>query len=348
MIDGHGDDAYSYADIRLNFSSNVYNHFSHERLLAHLSATMADIAHYPEPVPRKLEAALAASMGICADEVMVTNGATEAIYLTALAWREGHTAIVQPTFTEYADACRLHRHQLVFISHLNEIPPHADTVWLCNPNNPTGTVIPRESLLACLRNNPQTLFVVDASYAPFTAEPLLTPAEAVALTNVVMIHSMTKEFAIPGLRLGYLTACREVLARIGCGRMPWSVNTIAQHAGLYLLAHRSDYRLPLEELLRERQRVERLLVEEGLCDVMPSDTHILLCRLHKGSSAALKCYLAMQRGILIRDASNFVGLDSRFFRIAVQTPAEDDELIEGLRAWHADNPLNEPLQTVCR
>lgn len=333
MIDGHGDDAYSYADIRLNFSSNVYNHFSHEGLFAHLSERMDIVQHYPEPVPRTLEATLAQRLGLEKGNVMVTNGATEAIYLTALAFRESQTTIVVPTFSEYADACHLHGHRVTFVCNLDEIPPQTETVWLCNPNNPTGTVFPKERLLAFIRRHNTMLFVVDASYAPFTIMPLISPAEAATLPNVVMIHSMTKEFAIPGLRLGYLTGSRPLVERIGQGRMPWSVNGLAGEAGLYLLAHSEEYRLPLEMLLHERKRVGEALQAMGICDILPSDTHILLCRLHQGSAAELKDYLIRQHGILIRDASNFEGLDSRFFRIAVQSSSENDELINGLRGW---------------
>ena len=115
--------------------------------------------------------------------------------------------------------------------------------------------------------------------------------------------------------------------------MPWSVNGLAGEAGLYLLAHSEDYRLPLEMLLHERKRVGEALQASGICDVLPSDTHILLCRLRSGNAAELKERLIRQHGILIRDASNFEGLDSRYFRIAVQTPAENDELINCLRGW---------------
>jgi len=339
MIDGHGDDGFRYGSIRLNFSSNVYAHFSHKHLFAWLEGRLSEISHYPEPVPRRLEDALAAQMGIENDEVMVTNGATEAIYLTALAMRGCRTAIVAPTFAEYADACRVHQHRVTYIPSIDDIPEGTDMVWLCNPNNPTGTVVPREKLLECFALHRDAVFVVDASYAPFTCQPLPTPAETCPLPNVVKIHSMTKEFAIPGLRLGYLTACRKLTQQIAGGRMPWSVNSVAQDAGLWLTAHREAYRLPLEELLDERKRVARALEATGICDALPSDTHILLCRLHRGTAAALKDYLARKHGILVRDASNFEGLDERYFRIAVQTREENDELIACIRAW-SDETMN--------
>ena len=115
--------------------------------------------------------------------------------------------------------------------------------------------------------------------------------------------------------------------------MPWSVNSVAQEAGLWLTAHRKKYLVLLEELIQERRRVAHALESLGVYDALPSDTHILLCRLHQGTAADLKDYLARQHGILIRDASNFEGLDHRYFRIAVQSQAENDELIACIREW---------------
>lgn len=335
MIQGHGDDIHKYGNIDINFSSNVYNHFDHEGLFCHLADRLDNVVNYPEPTPQSLETELAMMLGIKPENVCVTNGATEAIYLTAQTFRRSKTAILMPTFAEYADACRLHEHQLCNIYTLDDIPERAQMVWLCNPNNPTGSVIPKDQLADCLKHHPDTIFVVDASYAPFTPEPLINPSEALDFPNVVMLHSMTKEYAIPGLRLGYLTAHENLLHRIRLQRMPWSVNQVAIDAGHYLLMHSDEYELDLASLMTERQRMADALTRLSVIEVWPSQTHILLCRLRMGKASALKDYLARERGILIRDASNFEGLDSSFFRIAVQTPEENNELIKGIIEWIA-------------
>jgi len=332
MINGHGDDIFNHPGIRINFSSNVYNHFSHEKLFAHLADHFFLVGNYPEPSPVRVERRLAEQLGLLPEEVMVTNGATEGIYLIAMASQGGRTSIVAPTFSEYADACRMHRHEVRFVSSLQEITDYTDVAWLCNPNNPTGTVTDIETLRQHIRRLPDTVFVIDASYAPFTRQPLLSPTEAATLPNVIMIHSMTKEFAIPGLRIGYLTGPSPLLGRIRALQMPWSVNALAQEAALYLLAHRDDYRLPLDELMNERQRVAEALQHTGLIDVHPSQSHILLCRLRQGTAAQLKHRLATKDGILIRDASNFQGLTPAHFRIAVQSPEENNYFIEKVRS----------------
>ena len=119
MIEGHGDDAYKYKAIKINFSSNVYNHVDHSRLHQHLFQQMESIRTYPEPEPYSLEKVLAERFHLSSEEVCVTNGATEAIYLIAQTFRNQISAILMPTFSEYADACRLHGHKVVPIYNLN-------------------------------------------------------------------------------------------------------------------------------------------------------------------------------------------------------------------------------------
>ena len=348
MLSGHGDDTYKYKDIRINFSSNVYNHFCHDGLYAHLASRMDCIRNYPPPTPSELEKEIASLHGISPDEVIVTNGATEAIYLIAQAFSEYTSQILQPTFTEYEDACRLFKHEIV----APPIPPrgeHLDSIncilktphsggrggplfWLCNPNNPTGQVIPKSILESAIASHPDTIFIIDESYAPFTMQPLVSTSMSGA-KNALLLHSMTKEFAIPGLRLGYITGSAALLSRVRKCRMPWAVNQLAIEAGHYLLAHKSDYALDLPALMAERERMARELSAIDGITVYPSDTHILLCRIEGTTAAQLKDYLANNYGILIRDASNFRGLDEHYFRIAVQTPEEDNQLLNILKEW---------------
>lgn len=330
MINGHGDDISRYGGIRINFSSNVYSHFCHDGLKAWLAETMGDIVNYPEPEPLTAESAVAEAVGVMPQEVMLANGATEAIYLTAQATAGSATTIVTPTFAEYADACRMHGHDITTIASIDDIPEHTQTAWLCNPNNPTGMVTPLEQLTECIARHPDTLFVVDASYAPFTAEPTLSAKEGAALPNVLMVHSMTKAFAVPGLRLGYITGSAHLLNRVRRCRQPWTVGTVPQNACRYLMAHTADYRIPVTELMQERRRVGMALAALPGIEVMPSQSHILLCRRTDGTAAELKETLARNHGILIRDASNFEGLGSGHFRIAVQTAEENNELIRAI------------------
>lgn len=335
MIKGHGDDLYSYGTIELNFSSNVYNSVDHSGLNAYLSSRLPVIRSYPEPEPYTLEREIAQRYGIGSDSVCVTNGATEAIYLIAQTWRGSRSLVLSPTFSEYADACRLHQHQVENIFSLEQLPEEPVLVWICNPNNPTGEVRDAVALQKLIRSFPQHLFILDQSYEMFAARPTLPVAGMCDCDHVIMLHSMTKCFAVPGIRLGYLTANPQLVEAVRSQRMPWSVNALAIEAGLYLWRHASDYVPDVESLIRERERVACALSETGQIEVSPSDTHYMLLKLLCGSAAALKDYLARNHRILIRDASNFAGLDGRYFRIAVQTPEENNRLITGIKSWIA-------------
>ena len=332
MIEGHGDDAYKYKAIKINFSSNVYNHVDHSGLHQHLFQQMESIRTYPEPEPYSLEKVLAERFHLSSEEVCVTNGATEAIYLIAQTFRNQISAILMPTFSEYADACRLHGHKVVPIYNLNRLTDRGRLIWLCNTNNPTGEVREKEVLTASIKQNPQRIFVMDQSYEFFTQKALLTAKEAAEFPNVILLHSMTKRFAVPGLRLGYITACKELLHEIRTQRMPWSVNQLAIEAGHYLLSS-SQYDIDISLLLREKERLVQSLLSIGGMEIWPSDTHYMLVQLRMGKAAALKEYLATEQGILIRDASNFEGLNEHFFRIATQTPEENDKLVESIKKW---------------
>ncbi len=333
MIEGHGDDAYKYGAIRLNFSSNVYNHVDHEELHRHLYNRMERIHTYPEPAPCSLERKLAEQLHLHPDEVCVTNGATEAIYLIAQAYRGEASSILMPTFSEYADACRLHGHRITSIYQLQDLPDTPRLLWLCNPNNPTGEVRDKAMLVRCIEQHPRTVFVIDQSYEAFTLKPLFSAKEAAAYPNMYLLHSLTKRFAIPGLRIGYVTACADLLHKVRCQRMPWSVNQLAIEAADYLIDPQRESDFDLCRLLQEKERVARCLRDMGGVEVWHSDTHYLLVQLRMGTAAALKEYLATEHGILIRDASNFTGLDERFFRIAIQTAEENDELINRIKEW---------------
>ena len=360
MIQGHGDDAYRFEQpIRANFSSNVYAHVDLEPLKAHLRESLESIGRYPEPEPYTLEERLAGRLGVAAATLCVTSGATEAIYLTAQAFAGARSAILQPTFSEYADACRLYGHPVVDSvrplggsSHpsggtdkpFRESPALPDVlspnshgrpelIWLCNPNNPSGTVIPKADLEKAISDNPRTIFVIDQSYGFFTREPLLSEAEAIRYPNVVQIHSMTKRYAVPGLRLGYLVAAEPLVAKIRAVRLPWSVGALAVEAGLFLAAHPETAPIDLTALLQETARLQAALRALPGLTVEETCTHFFLCRLQKGRAAELKTHLAENQGILIRDASNFEGLDEHCFRIATQMPAENDALVAALAQW---------------
>ncbi|MBR3938279.1 MAG: aminotransferase class I/II-fold pyridoxal phosphate-dependent enzyme [Bacteroidaceae bacterium] len=338
MIKGHGDDIFSYPAIRHNFSSNIVCRRDLDALYEHLNSCLPSISSYPEPDASSLAALWAASMGISAHNLCVTNGATEAIYLIAQVYRESNSQIPVPTFSEYADACRLNHHRITEVySESGLKPAPGSLVWICNPNNPTGKVWDHAWLTEMIEANPACIFIIDQSYAPYTLEKVVDVKWAVEMPNVLLLHSMTKQFGVPGLRIGGVSGNPRLIKQLSLFRMPWSVNALAIEAGKFLLLNSDSYLIDAEALIAERERVAVKFDGIGLIEVWPSDSNMLLSRLRMGKASALKDYLAVEKGILIRDASNFTGLDEGCFRIAVQEQEADNLLIEGIKEWMLSN-----------
>ncbi|MDE6072143.1 MAG: aminotransferase class I/II-fold pyridoxal phosphate-dependent enzyme [Muribaculaceae bacterium] len=333
MIEGHGDDLYRYGDkIRHNFSTNIISNADHSGLKEYLKGVLDKIGSYPEPAPFSLEAKIAAKLGVKPENVVVTNGATDAMYRIASLYYHGCSAIVTPTFREYQDACDKYDQDMIFFNDIEEITDDVDLVWVCNPNNPTGKGYAKGELHRLAKELPNCMIVVDQAYADYTKIEGLTAREAVELGNVILLSSLTKRYAVPGLRIGYLVTSEAMAREIRKTAIPWNVNTLAIEAGKYLLEHDEDYVIPVEMLCREARRIAESFREMG---IKSSDTccNFILCQLPEGSSAELKEYLVEHYGILIRDASNFEGLDERYFRVAAQSPEENDLLIEGVKEW---------------
>ena len=337
MIYGHGDDAFRYGDkIKMNFSSNVYDGADLSALKEHLMQHFDVVSHYPEPQPYELERLLARHLDVPENTVMVTSGANEAIYLIAQLYKGWASVIPQPTFNEYEDACKAYNHLISYDSADElEVLPEDRLYWLCNPNNPTGNVLLKNLLSHIIRQHPRYLYVVDQSYADYTLSPTLEPKEMAGCFNVMLIHSLSKKYCIPGLRLGYIFSSPIIIDRLRQIRQPWTVNAMAIEAGKFLVKNNIQMIPDLEGYLAEAKRLYHdLSAIEGLM-VMDSGTNFMLANMDFGDTAELKKWLIENYGILIRDASNFMGLDNHCFRVTARTPEEDDQLVEAIKAYKA-------------
>lgn len=328
MKQGHGDDLYKYpGKIKANFSSNIRGVKSHEALMRHLAGCEAVLRQYPVPDLGDVDQLFASFLGLQTPEVMVTNGATEAIYLIASHWEHATSHIQQPTFSEYGDACTLHGHKI------SPTAGAGDTLrWRCNPNNPTGQVINKENLLEEIDANPDKIFIIDQSYAEYTLLPVLSNQDACRRPNVLLLGSFTKRFGAPGIRLGYVSGHSGLLQGLKQKRLPWSIGALQTEAARYLIRHAAYYPIEAETLHSEALRIGAELQRMGI-HTEPTDCNFLLCQLCSGRAAELKQWLVEHHGILIRDASNFQGLSPRHFRVAAQSPEENDTLIKALKEW---------------
>lgn len=224
------------------------------------------------------------------------------------------------------------------------------TLWLGTPNNPDGRLTSPETLQAICREYPNTYVIADRAYYTLTGTPAqqplppkstITRCEAQTTPhpnhladphpNLLSIHSLTKAFAIPGLRLGYVVASPELISRLTQMRPPWGVNALSLEAGSYILDHYNTLMPAMEELLTESRFLQASLSQIAGLEVIPSSCNFFLCKLQHMEAAQIKEHLINQYGILIRDCSNFRGLDRTYFRISAQTRQKNESLIQAMR-----------------
>ena len=334
MIDGHGDDLYRFnGRVQINFSTNIPQNVNHDRLLEHLHKCGAVFRNYPEPEPKSMEQHLAQIYDLHQENIIVTNGATEAIYLLAHLFEGKKSAIIVPTFREYQDAAGVFDHSISYIHSMSEIEgTDADIVWVCNPNNPTGQIFDRDELLALIDRCKDKVFIIDQAYALYSVKTVLSVEDVMKRDNVVVLYSLTKQFMIPGLRIGYAIGPVRLFSALRKLRMPWSVNSLAIEAAHFLLDDKVGSHIDRQTLHEEALRLSVALRETGF-KVEPTDCNFLLARLPHKTASELKDWMVENYGILIRDASNFEGLTPSHFRIAAQSRAENDVFIKAVKEW---------------
>lgn len=334
MLFGHGDDIQQSTRVRMNFSSNVYQALQPVGLKSYLQMRLDCIDHYPPAEPVEEQSILAKYLQVPNDTILLTNGATEAIYLVA-AWLQKkfscrcRSIILIPTFSEYEDACRLAGHEVQCVTSLNDVPDDVSALWLCNPNNPTGSCIPVTTLIAWAQRHPNVYLIIDQSYEDFSLSPMLTSSYVARSSNIIQLHSMTKRFAIPGLRLGFIVASSCIIRGLRSIKMPWSVNSLALEACRWLLFNASSFDMQafLDETQRFRSSINAI---EGF-EALPTQTHFFLVKCQHWDSLELKSLLLQKYGILIRSCHNFQGLGNSYFRLATQSQKENNFLVDCLQ-----------------
>ena len=334
MIFGHGSDAYRYDGIiKMDFSSCIYTHADHSQLMQHLAGMTRVLNTYPEPEPLTLERMIADELGLQPQSVMVTAGVTEAIYLIAQLYRGFSSIIPQPAFSEFEEACKFNGHIVSYYDNDEmESLPEQRVYWLSNPSNPTGSVMLRSLITHVVRHHQQFVFVIDQSLSHFTMHTPMKYSEMQDCHNLLLLDSLSKRFCAPGLRLGYITGSPIIIDRLRQIRRPWSVGALDLEAGRYLLNQHYEPRPDREAYIAEGQRLHDELAKiEGLM-LMDTDSNIMLTYM-EGDVREMKKWLIDNYGILIRDASNFHGLDSHCFRVSAQTREEDDTLLQAISEY---------------
>ncbi len=310
-----------------------------------LFASFDRIVHYPDSDAGGLRRSLAEYHSLEAGNIAVANGSTELIYLVPRLLKNARGLIIGPAFSEYAKAMALAGMEYSFfllnpgedfalsLEALDErLAQGIGILFLCNPGNPTGKLLPLsevEKILA-LCHSRGVFAVLDEAFIDFCEAE--SAKKLVPYNNgTLLLRSMTKFFAIPGLRLGYAIASQEVIARLETLSPPWSVNTLAQLAGIASLADAPYIRRTVDYVVSESSFLAaELAAIPGLLP-HPSAANYLLVEVKKGPPAGILRDLLLEKRILIRSCANFAGLDDSSFRVAVRTRGENEILLSALR-----------------
>jgi adenosylcobyric acid synthase len=327
----------------LDFSANINPLGPPEWLRSVISASVSNLVHYPDPDCTALTDAVARRYNASRDELLTGNGSTELLYLLAESTGKRRAIIPIPSYVDYAAAARLagmevqehampEKHDFrLFPSALAPLLTQPSAVFVGRPNNPTGMVPAADALLQLAAEHPQSLFLVDEAFGDFVQD--FESLTAHRPPNVAVLLSLTKAFAIPGLRLGCAVADPALVRRVRARQPPWSVNSLAQAVGVAALNDTEYIARSRDAITRERSAMLQELRELPNLTLHAGEANFLLARIDAGSMRApeLGQRLLQEDGIAIRLCENFRGLDSRYFRVAVRSSDENGRLLAALR-----------------
>ncbi len=328
----------------LDFSASINPLGMPERVLQAATAALGTSVHYPEIDALSLVDVLSEYHGLAHANLLAGSGSTELIYLIAHCFRPKRALVVTPAFSEYARAlqqvgCRVDAFPLAagddfrFAAEavVAAVDGKTEMVLLANPGNPTGVGIDRGEIQKLADALPGSIqLVVDEAFVDFCPERSVIE-EVDERKNLMVLRSLTKFYAIPGLRAGYLAGAEEKVRQLAGFSRPWPLATPAIAAARACLSE-DDYRERTLKLIPQwRQQLRDGLDALGL-HVFPSSANYLLLQLpQQGRTSGTVARVLYQQGILVRDCSDFSGLDERHLRVAVRGAQENLRLLAGLK-----------------
>ncbi|MEP9410890.1 MAG: threonine-phosphate decarboxylase [Candidatus Brocadia sp.] len=330
----------------LDFSASINPLGYPESVRKIIGENFDDILHYPDIDCSGMRKYIAQKIRHSDDEILAGNGSTELFYLIPRALKPAKGIVFQPTFSEFAEALKC-SHAEVFHNVLKEKDGFCfeydkdhfqdnktEMAFLCNPNNPTGQLIEKSIILNMVRQHPDVTFVVDEAFMDFvdTPERYSVIKEAGTIRNLIVVRSLTKFYGFPGLRVGYLVAHADLVKKMTEYKEPWSVNTFAQYAAMVAMEDEGFISKSREFMFNERLFLFHELSNiQGLSPCKPTANYILVRIERKGMTSSSLRNQLLDYGIAIRDCSNFVGLNDKYFRVAVRTRDENMRLIAALK-----------------
>lgn len=326
----------------IDFSSNISPIGIPPSVKKTLKKNIDNIKNYPDFSSSTVISSLKKYTQLEKSNILVGNGAIEIIYNFCFAFLSKKTKVLipVPTFQEYETAAKLNNCKISYFKTMNlsenldlfisQIPKNG-CVFICNPNNPTGKLLPKNQLLEIIQKAKKlsTLVFVDECFiemVPESNESIISYVKK--YQNLFVLRSLTKSFALPGIRIGYAAASKQMIEILEKIKIPWSVNSLAQDAANAALKNKSHLiksnLMIKKELNYLTNKINKL---DGFhCD--DSSTNFILIKIKKDSTKLQKKLL--EQKFLIRDCKNFRGLNNHFIRIAVKSHKDNLKLVKAL------------------
>ena len=334
----------------IDFSANINPLGPPRGLKKALDEEFDQILHYPEVRAESLTKKIAELSGLSAEYFLAGAGSTPQLHLLPRALGLSRPVIIGPAFSEYEAALSAAGldHQYVLAPEsagwqMNQdtvdrvLSRKPDAVFLANPANPTGRLVPQEVLARLLQEcrRLSAWLIVDEAFLDFTEEGRSLLPQVAEQPRLIVLKSLTKIFALPGLRLAYLAASPKVVARLAAATIPWTLSSPAITAGLFCLSRKGFRESTLKGVKIFRRHLVRELQALELGQVFPSEANFLLWRLDPEINSRKLIDSLFHSGLLVRDAGNFNGLRPGYLRLAVRPAPEISALAAGLKKFLA-------------
>ena len=319
------------SDSIIDFSVNLNPYGPPDFVPEAIQEAIKEITRYPDTDCTELRTEIAHKFGCAKNEVLVGAGVSELIQLIALSFVKNRVLIPQHTYGEYGTATKMMGAQIERLEMPNlRINPGSvveemiqdDVVFICNPNNPTGQYLNKPEIAQILEEAERVdaLVVLDEAYVDFVSDAF--PAHTCSTQNLIILRSLTKSFAIPGIRIGYAISSEAIINELEKVKVPWSVSACAQKVGAAVIGAEGD-----KFLSETRARIERSKrkVEEIITDLHTDANYYIL---DVGNASEVKKRL-LKLGIRVRDCTSF-GLPAHI-RFSVRTDKENELLLRFLR-----------------
>ncbi len=340
----HGGNIYSLKGRRrkrvLDFSANINPLGLPEKTKALLVRSIKMVEHYPDPRADSLVEAIVQAWGVKKENVLAGNGSVELLFDVLRILRPKTINIPVPSFSEYERAADLVGSRMRFVR-MDEkddfcfdalkLKP-ADMLLFGNPNNPTANLIVEHEV--GIEKIPAKMIVVDEAFMDFLPQEksLSWIKKAAKDKRIIVLRTFTKFYSIAGLRLGFMIAHKDIISRVRKIQVPWNCNMLAQLAAVDLLKQKKYVLKTYSIIERERKWLSLELEKIKSFKVFPSCVNFLLVKINDRRFNALRLQKGLlEKGILIRNCSNFRGLNNKFFRVAIRKRTENIKLISALR-----------------